>query len=117
MRPEDRDPAYLWDMLQAAGDAAVVVKGATREEFLRDRVKMPALERGLELIGEAARRVSDRFRKKHSKLPWKEMIGLRNILAHDYGRIEHEKLYATAVNDIPKLIASLEALQDLDPKS
>ena len=76
MPPENRDAAYLWDMLQAARDAVGVVAGITREDFLRDRVKMLALERCLELIGEAARRVSERFRKKHPKLPWKEMIGL-----------------------------------------
>lgn len=110
MQPEDRDAAHLWDMLQAARDAAGIVSGATRESFLGDRVRMLALERCMELIGEAVRRVSDAFRKKHSQVPWKEMIGLRNILAHDYGRIDHDKLYATAVKDIPQLIAALERL-------
>jgi uncharacterized protein with HEPN domain len=65
----------------------------------------------MELIGEAARGVSKAFRDQHAKMPWKEMIGLRNILAHEYGRIDHDKLYATAVKDIPPLIAALEALQ------
>lgn len=117
MRPEDRDPAYLWDMLQAAKDAAGIVTGVALEDFLRDRTRMLALERSLELVGEAARRVSERFRKQHPELPWKEMIGLRNILAHDYGRIEHYRLHTTAAIEIPKLIANLEALQDPDPES
>ena len=111
MQPEDRDAAHLWDMLQAARDAAGIVSGASREKFLRDRVGMLALERCMELIGEAARRVSDTFRKQHPQIPWKEMIGLRNILAHDYGRIDHDRLYATAVKEIPGLIVVLEALQ------
>ena len=111
MQPEDRDAAYLWDMLQAARDAAAIVSGATRKSFLGDRVRMLALERCMELIGEAARRVSDPFRRKHPHIPWKEMIGLRNILAHEYGRIDHDKLYATAVKDIPQLITALEALR------
>jgi uncharacterized protein with HEPN domain len=117
MQPEDRDAAHLWDMLQAAKDAAGIVMGVTQKDFLRDRLRLLALERSLELVGEAARRVSDRFRKEHPKLPWKEMIGLRNILAHEYGRIDHDQLYATAVNEIPKLIARLEAIQDPDTKS
>lgn len=108
MQPEDRDPAHLWDMLQAARDAAGIVANVTREEFLGDRVRMLALERSLELVGEAARRVSDALRKTHPQIPWKEMIGLRNILAHDYGRIDHDKLYATVMKDIPNLIKELE---------
>jgi uncharacterized protein with HEPN domain len=117
MQPEDRDPAHLWDMLQAARDAAEIVANMTQESFLRDRVRMLALERSLELVGEAARRVSDALRKKHPGIPWKEMIGLRNILAHDYGRIDHDKLYATAVKDIPSLIKDLEGLQPSKPES
>jgi len=113
MRHDDRDPAHLWDMLQAARDAAGIVANVTRESFLGDRVRMLALERSLELVGEAARRVSDALRSKHSQLPWKEMIGLRNILAHDYGRIDHDKLYTTAVKEIPKLIGELERLHSL----
>jgi uncharacterized protein with HEPN domain len=111
MRPEERDAAHLWDMLQTARDAAGIVSGVTRESFRRDRMRMLALERSMELIGEAARRVSEAFRKEHPELPWKEMIGLRNILAHDYGRIDHDRLYATAVKEIPPLVAELEKLQ------
>jgi uncharacterized protein with HEPN domain len=111
MRPEERDAAHLWDMLQAARDAVAIVLGVRRESFRRDRMRMLALERSMELIGEAARRVSEAFRKEHPKLPWKEMIGLRNILAHDYGRIDHDRLYDTAMKDIPSLIAKLEKLQ------
>jgi uncharacterized protein with HEPN domain len=117
MQPEDRDAAYLWDMIQAAKDAASIVASVSRESFLGDRVRMLALERCLELVGEAARRTSDRLRKRHPQMPWKEMIGLRNLLAHDYGRIEHDKLYATAANDIPGLITALERLQSRDPGS
>lgn len=64
----------------------------------------------MELIGEAARRVSAGFREKHAQVPWREMIGLRNILAHEYGRIDHARLHATAVKDLPQLIAALEKL-------
>ncbi|HEX9685046.1 MAG TPA: HepT-like ribonuclease domain-containing protein [Burkholderiales bacterium] len=117
MQPEDRDPAHLWDMLQAARDAATIVANVAQESFLGDRVRMLALERSLELVGEAARRVSDQLRNKHPQIPWKEMIGLRNILAHDYGRIDHDKLYATAVKEIPKLIRTLEKLRSGEPAS
>ena len=71
---------------------------------------MLALERSMELIGEAARRVSRNLREKHPQIPWKEIIGLRNILAHEYGRVDHAQLHATAAKDVPALIAALEKL-------
>ena len=75
---------------------------------------MLALERSMELIGEAARRVSSSFREKHPEIPWKEMIGLRNIRAHEYGRVDHAQLHATAIKDVPALIAALEKLLPLE---
>lgn len=58
MRPEDRDPAYLWDMLEAAREVETMLEGRTLEAFLADRILLRAVERGIEMIGEAARRVS-----------------------------------------------------------
>lgn len=110
MQPEERDAAYLWDMLQAARDATAVTSGVTAGALRGDRTRLLALERSMELIGEAARRVSGGFREKHPEIPWREMIGLRNILAHEYGRIDHDKLYATAAKDLPALVAALEKL-------
>ena len=110
MRPEERDAAYLWDMLHAARDAAAITSGLTEQQLQHDRMRMLALERSMELIGEAARRVTGNFREKQSQIPWREMIGLRNILAHEYGRIDHARLYATAIRDLPELIEALEKL-------
>jgi hypothetical protein len=110
MQPEERDAAYLWDMLQAARDAAAVVEGLKLKQLQQDRVRMLALERSMELIGEAARRVSRIFCAKHPEIPWKEIIGLRNILAHEYGRVDHAQLYATAIKDIPALALALTRL-------
>ena len=110
MRREDRDAAYLWDMVQAARDASAVTAGFTGERLRRDRVRMLALERSMELIGEAARRVSGSFCEKHPQIPWREIVGLRNILAHEYGRVDHARLYATAIKELPGLIEALEKL-------
>ena len=110
MRPEERDAAYLWDMLQAARDAAALTSDLTEEQLRHDRIRMLALERSMELIGEAARRVSRDSRETHPQIPWREMIGLRNILAHEYGRVDHARLYATAIKDLRELIKALEKL-------
>ena len=110
MRREDRDVAYLWDMLQAARDAAAITAGLTEAQLKRDRVRILALERSMELIGEAARRVSAGYCEKQPQIPWRDIVGLRNILAHEYGRVDHARLYATAIKELPVLIEMLAQL-------
>ena len=110
MRPEDKDAAYLWDMLQAAGEVAAMLADCDEAAFLADRVLKLAVERGVEIVGEAAGKVSSTFRAAHPEIPWREIIGQRNILAHEYGQIDHALLYKTATEDIPELIDLLEEL-------
>jgi uncharacterized protein with HEPN domain len=110
MQPEDRDAAYLWDMLQAAKEVESMLEDHDLDAFLADRVLLRAIERGVELIGEAARRVSASYMTAHPEVPWRRIIGQRNILAHEYGQIDHELLYKTAVEDIPGLIERLQVL-------
>lgn len=110
MQPEERDAAYLWDMLQAAKEVETMVGNRSLADFLGDRVLLRALERCIEIIGEAARRVSVSYMDTHQEIPWRKIIGQRNILAHEYGQIDHELLYKTAVEDIPVLISQIELL-------
>ena len=110
MQPEERDPAYLWDMLQAAREVEAMIKAHDLATFLADRVLLRATERGVEIIGEAARRVSTSFMDAHPEIPWREIIGQRNVLAHEYGQIDHELLYNTVVEDLPALIMQLQGL-------
>lgn len=110
MQPEDRDPAYLWDMLEAAREVGDMLKDHDMAAFLADRVLLRATERSVEIIGEAARRVSSHYTEAHPEIPWRNIIGQRNILAHEYGQIDHGLLYKTAVEDIPTLIVLLEEL-------
>ena len=78
--------------------------------FLYDRVMLLAIERSVEIIGEAARRVTATYQVAHPEIPWREIIGQRNILAHEYGQIDHELLYKTAKRDVPALIVQIEHL-------
>lgn len=110
MRPEDKDAAYLWDMLQAAREAAEMMHGHTLKLFLNNRILLRAIEREVEIIGEAARRVSASYPGSHPEIAWRQIIGQHNILAHEYGQIDHEILYKTATVDVPALIVQLEQL-------
>ena len=108
MQLEDRDAAYLWDMLQTANEAVEMMEHYDLASFLDNRVLLRAAERIVEIIGESAKHVSDNGRKATPDIPWREIIGQRNILAHEYGQIDHELLYKTIVDDIPELIRHLE---------
>jgi len=110
MQSEERDGAYLWDMLQAAREIIDMNSGVTFETFIDDLKLMRATERGLEILGEAARRVSPVFTARNPQIAWHAMIGQRNILAHEYGQIDYELLYRTVKDDIPDLIRQLEFL-------
>lgn len=110
MQPESRDQAYLWDMLQAADEARELCRGFTFETMARDRRTLLALERLMELIGEAARRVSDEFQRAHPEIAWRKIIGLRNVLAHEYGHIDHRRLFIAATEDTATLSRILEAI-------
>ena len=110
MRPDERDAAYLWDMLQACEEVESMLEDFDLAAFLHNRMLLRAIERDVELIGEAARRLSQAFRDAHPDISWRKIIGQRNILAHEYGRIDHELLYHTAVDDIPELAQKVRAI-------
>ncbi len=90
MRPDERDAAYLWDMLNAAREAHMTVEKLAPDDFLEDWLRRRALERTLEVLGEAARKVSEEFHAAHPDIDWRGLIGQRNVLAHEYGRINHQ---------------------------
>ncbi|MBY0268244.1 MAG: DUF86 domain-containing protein [Burkholderiales bacterium] len=110
MPPDPRDAAHLWDMLTAAHEAHGVVQGISLEAFMADRLRLRALERTLELLGEAARRVSLPARASYPEIPWRALIGQRNLLAHEYGRINPALLYQAASDNVPSLIMALEQI-------
>jgi uncharacterized protein with HEPN domain len=110
MRPEERDPGYVWDMLDAARSVREFTTGVAEDEYLADRKLQLAVERALEIIGEAARLVSPPFKANHAEIPWKEIIGQRNVLAHEYGEINQERIWLVATRRIPELIGLLEPL-------
>lgn len=80
------------------------------EQFLQDRKTRNAVERNLEIIGEAARCVSDETRSHNPNIPWKSIIGLRNVLTHEYGEIRYEILWSVVQEKLSLLIQQLEAM-------
>ncbi|MFH0794494.1 MAG: DUF86 domain-containing protein [bacterium] len=113
MRPDPVDMARLWDMRDAARAVVEFTQDMDFEDFIKDRRTRNAVERNLEIIGEAARHISRDTRGSHPDIPWSSVIGLRNIIAHEYGEILYEKVWSICRNRLPELIARLEEL-DID---
>ena len=114
-RDEKRDPAYLWDMLDAAKAIMAFATNRTFHDYQTDRMLRNAIERNMELIGEAANRISEKIKKSHTEIPWGSIIGQRNILIHEYGEIKDERIWAVVTNRIPELIQFLEPLLPMNP--
>lgn len=110
MKPSERDAAHLWDMLDAAKNARKLIRGLNFDEVMNDFRTRLALERCMEIIGEAARRVSEDLRRRHDDIPWQGIIGLCNVIAHEYGELDHQRLYAVARRGVPELIKALERM-------
>jgi len=107
MQPEQRDAAYLWDMLDAATSAQRLISGMGSAHYSSDRRTQLAVERCLEIVGEAARNISVGFREAYPEVPWRQIIGQRNVLIHEYGEIKQERVWKTVSEDIPMLIEFL----------
>ena len=108
MQPEQKDAGYLWDMLDAARTVEQLCSGQDFTQYSKDRKTQLAVERSLEIIGEAAARVSASFRNAHSEIPWRQIIGQRNVLIHEYGEIKQERIFKVVKENIPQLIDLLK---------
>jgi len=110
MRLEERDKAYLWDMLDAAKAINSFTDAVSYEQYLLDRKVQMAVERALEIIGEAARKVSDKTKAEQTTIPWRVIIAQRNVIAHEYGEIKQDRIWEVVKKHVPSLINSLEKM-------
>jgi uncharacterized protein with HEPN domain len=109
-----RDGAYLLDMLLAARKVQEFTAGATWESFLASDLLQNAVMRQVQIIGEAARNVSDDFKTEHPDVPWKSIVGMRHRLVHDYFHIVPERVWEVVQHDIAALIAQIAPLVPAD---
>jgi uncharacterized protein with HEPN domain len=112
----DRDRAYLLDITESARLALSYMDGLTLEVFLNDTQRQDAVIRRIEIIGEAARRVSPQTRELHPEIPWATMIGMRNLMIHDYDDVDMDIVWDTVHRDLPELLELLEPLSP-NPKA
>jgi uncharacterized protein with HEPN domain len=107
---EARDPAYLEHMLEAIARIRRYVGRKRRAGFLRDALLQDAVIRNIEIIGEAASRVSPEFAARHAKIPWRDIVGMRHRLIHGYLKVNLETVWKVVERDLPALAPKLRAL-------
>ena len=103
---------YVADIV-AAGDAIRrFTDGVTFEAFAANEEKRAAVEREVFIVGEAAARLPEEWKRQQPEVPWRKIVGLRNLLAHGYWVIDAEELWDIARNKVPEFVAQLRPLLD-----
>jgi uncharacterized protein with HEPN domain len=108
--PHRRDSVFIAQMVEAAEAALEFTEGQTAESLAGDRLVAFAVVRAIQLVGQAARRVSEQLQATHPEIPWREMIGMRNIVVHDYADVDLSLVWKTVREDLPGLIERLQAI-------
>jgi uncharacterized protein with HEPN domain len=108
--PPERDSVYLWDMLNAARGVVVSLRDTSFAGYMKNEDLRLATERRIEIIGEAARRISPEFKEAHPEIPWRLIVDQRNVLIHAYDEIEEERIWRLVAQEIPLLIEQLTKL-------
>lgn len=102
------DEIRLRHMLEAAQTAVEFARGRARDDFAADRMLLFAVVRALEIVGEAAGKVSEATRVVFPQIPWRAVVGMRNHLIHGYFDIDTEVVWRTVSDELPGLIVRLQ---------
>ena len=106
----ERDNASLLDMANAARLLLEFREGIAKEEFLLDEKTQAAVLHEITLLGEAAKRLSPEFTRRHPDIPWREICGMRDRVVHQYDRVDLNLVWEVTDTDIPELLRKIERL-------
>ena len=114
-RPRD-DRDYLHDIVDSTQKIAAFINGMDADSFARDEKTVFAVVRAMEIMGEAAKNVSDETRRRHAHVPWADMARTRDKLIHAYFGVDTDVLWNTAREDIPSLRALIDDVLDVESR-
>jgi uncharacterized protein with HEPN domain len=104
------DNVYLHHIMDAIELIEDYTKGMSENEFLTNSMAHDAVVRQIEIIGEAARNISDEFQSKYPELPWAKMVGIRNKITHEYFNVNYAIVWDTVKDDLPSLKKSINKI-------
>ena len=102
---------YIDDIVRSIGRIEKYAHGLSFDQFSKDEKTIDAIIRNLEIIGEAARNIPQSVREKNRNMPWKEMVGMRNKVIHEYFGVDPEILWQTVRSDMPVLKEKMKKLK------
>ena len=109
----ENDLSYLIDIVDCILDIKEFTKSIEYYQFEKDKMRKLAVERQLEIIGQAANKISIETQKNLENIPWGNIIGLRNKLAHDYGEVLAERVWAITKKPLQELFNELEKIEEV----
>ena len=102
------DTVPMRHMLDHGREAVVMLRGRARSDLDTDRMLQLATTRVLEIIGEAANRVTQEGRKRYPEIPWQDVVATRHRIIHGYDTVDYDIVWQIVKNELPVLIAALE---------
>jgi uncharacterized protein with HEPN domain len=107
-----RDKESALDIIEAVKKILAYTTGVTLTEFLANDEKQDAVLRRILVVGEATKRLSSEFRQRYPDIPWRDIAGIRDIIVHDYNRVDAETIWDVVQNDLPGLMTFLISLEE-----
>jgi uncharacterized protein with HEPN domain len=110
MQANNRDAASIWDMVQAIRRIQEFTAGLSFDDYQASILIQSAVERQLEILGEAAARVSETLRQTYPEIHWRRTVGLRNIIIHRYDEIQQDIIWNIITTELATLLTQLQPL-------
>ncbi|MBD2553732.1 DUF86 domain-containing protein [Limnothrix sp. FACHB-708] len=105
-----RDRESVFDIVDSISKILTYTAGMTMADFMASDEKQDAVLRRILVIGEATKRLSPEFRQRYPEIPWKEIAGTRDIIVHDYHRVDAERIWDVVQSDLPNLLNVLTSV-------
>jgi len=104
------DKIYIEHILEAIQKIETYKKELDFDAFTKNDMAFDAIIRELEIVGEASSNISKQFQEDHSDIPWRKVIGIRNMLIHEYFGVNKQIVWDTCKNDLPELKKIIKTL-------
>ena len=108
-----KNQIVLEDILKFCSKIEIYIKNLNKVDFENNEMAIDAVLRNLELIGEASKRLSNDFINKNLNIPWKKIIGLRNIVIHEYSDVDLDIIWDIVTKNIPETKENIQEIYDI----
>lgn len=112
MRETLRDPLRIKHMVEAIHHVNEYLQGKTEQDLVDNSMLFYAVVKNIEIVGEAAYKLTAEFKEEHPETPWRQIVNMRHILVHGYYQVMADELYNVYTEDLPTLLEQLEGYLD-----